>query len=105
MTDYIYIDNTNVVRLVGLKNNIDDEYINDATVTVTIKTKTGEDVEGVEWPITADYVDGSNGDYTAIIPHTLELIKGSYVAHVDAVGTSPNNVGNWQKPVKSVVRA
>ena len=79
----IYIENDNLITLTGLKNSLLDTYITDATVVVTVKDENGDTVTGSSWPLTMDYVAGTDGTYRVILPEALVLTKNvRYVAEV-----------------------
>src|SRR5262245_59463288 len=88
MSDLIYIENTNVIELNGLHNEITGSYQNAATVEARIQY-CGEDVEGQSWPVTLDYITDSNGDYRGLLDAALELRDGrQYTAVVVATAGS-----------------
>lgn len=94
----LYIDNTNTVTLSGLQNSVDDSYINNATVSVTIVDSDDTEVGGATWPITLDYVAASNGIYRALIPFGITITEDEeYFAVVTAVSGSTQ--ANWKQPV------
>ena len=84
MSTLIYRANSNLLELVGLKNAATGAYLNAATVTVTLQTEAGTEISGETWPLTMSYVSGSNGDYRALLSHTLGLVSGPVDAVVDA---------------------
>lgn len=93
----IYIDNTNKVTLTGLQNSLDDSYINDATVSVTIVDGDDAEVVGATWPVTLEYVSASNGVYRGLIPSSVELTEDEvYYAVVTA--TSGSSTATWKQP-------
>lgn len=102
-----FVANTNVLELIGLRSNINDTYINDATVTVTIKDADGVEVTGETWPLTMDYVAASNGNYRAILVDGLALVgKRKYVAYISADGGT-DRIGYWRfefKPQDRIVK-
>lgn len=94
----IYILNDTVVELRALKNAVTDEYVNDATVTVTIKDILGSAVTGLTFPITLTYVTGSNGIYRATLDKALSLSDGlSYFAEITAASGGVD--GFWRVPL------
>ncbi len=98
-----FVANTNVLDIVGLKNAIADTFINDATVTVTIKGPDGEDIDG-DWPMTMDYVASSDGDYRAVLASELPLVANkNHLAIIDADGGA-GLIGHWEKKFKPRVR-
>src|SRR4029077_18100883 len=99
-----FVANTNVLDLIGLKNEIADSYINDADVTVTIKDAGSVDVVGETWPLTMAYVAASSGDYRAILSDTLEFAaKTKYLAYITADG-GPDLMARWTYEFKPITR-
>jgi hypothetical protein len=83
-TQTVFIRNDNVLRLSGLKKHNEDGYENAATVTVTIRSKTGN-VGGENFPLAMSYVAGSNGDYLCVLYSTIEWeLNEPYVAEITA---------------------
>lgn len=69
------------VLQVTAKNALTGVFINNATVTATIKDATGANVAGETWPKTLPYVAASNGVYRALLSGTIALVAGqSYTA-------------------------
>ncbi len=60
----------------GLKNEITDEYIDNATVTAEVKFKSGTLVTGQSWPTTLTFVEGSNGVYNGVLDKLLNVVPG-----------------------------
>lgn len=89
MTELAYVANDNVIQLKGLQD-IDDNYINDATVTlVTVETSAGVQVTGQTFPVSMGYVAASNGIYRATLEDAVNLVHQSqYVAKIDVDATS-----------------
>lgn len=99
-----FVANTNVLDLIGLKEEITETFINNATVTVTIKDAEGTSVAGQAWPLAMDYVASSDGDYRAFVSEDLELVAGTrYVAYIEADGGS-NRVGHFEFHFKALAR-
>lgn len=92
-----FVANTNVLELIGLKDEVAEAFINDATVTVTIKDiLEDEEVEGETWPLAMVYVTASDGDYRAILSDELSLVaKRKYLAYIDADGGA-DLIGHWE---------
>jgi len=99
MACIVYVANTNVIELTGLTDAIDDTFISDATVSVTIKDADGAAVSGQTWPAPMDAVDGTDGVpglYRGIIEDDVEMVAGTlYVAHVE-VDAGPDRIGHWE---------
>jgi hypothetical protein len=92
----VYVGNTNVHELRGLKDAVLDTFINTAVVTVTIKDASGVEVAGQTWPVVMDYVAASNGNYRAIIEDDVAFVaRRTYYAHISATAGS-NRVGFWK---------
>lgn len=92
----VYVDNSNVIELRGLKLAIENTYVNDADVTVTVKDSAGADVAGQAWPTTMDYVAASNGIYRAIVEEAAELVADeTFYAFIDA-DAGAQRIGHWE---------
>lgn len=99
-----FVMNTNALDLLGLKSHTEGVYLNDATVTFTIKDKAGTPVTGSTWPQTMVYITSSNGDYRALLPAALGLIaKQKYTVFIDAAGGG-ERIGHWQYPFTPLTR-
>ena len=74
--------------MAALKDDVTGEFLNDATVTVTLTdATTGEEVDGATWPVNMNYLDDSNGVFRCSLTHELELLAGrQYNAVVVADG-------------------
>lgn len=91
-----FVANTNVLELRGLQEAIAATYINNATVSVTIKDDCGDNVAGQTWPLTMVYVTGSSGDYRATLFSTVALQAGKrYFAEISVTGPS-SEIGFWR---------
>lgn len=81
----LYYGNDMLLEVAGLQDQATGEYINDATVTVTLEDSADNPVTGESWPLALSYVTASNGVYRATLRDTLALaINGRYVATVIA---------------------
>jgi hypothetical protein len=100
----VFVANSNVLELQGLKSAIENVFVNDATVTVTLKDSSGASVSGQSWPTTMAYVAASSGNYRAIMKDTLALIAGaSYTAFIE-VNAGADRIGHWEFKIKPSVR-
>jgi len=100
----VYIDNTNVLEVRGLAELVTGDFINDATVTMTLKDANGEELAGQDWPWSMAYLADSDGTYRGIIKDTVEMQDGvEYFAHIDATG-GPDQVGHWEFAFKAKIR-
>lgn len=104
MTAIVYVANTNVLDLIGLKSVVDNAYVDNATVTVTVKDSTGTAVTGEAWPMAMTYVAASNGNYRAFLENDLALVaKKKYTAFIDA-DAGVNRIGHWEFPFTAAIR-
>jgi len=101
----IYIGNDNLLEVSGLQNALNDSYINDATVTVTLTNQAGDAVSGQAFPLTLNYVTDSNGVYRATLEDALALTEGAiYTAKITA-DAGGDLIGTWTIPLTARVRA
>lgn len=104
MAEGVYVENDNVITLVGLKNKVSGDWINNATVTVTLYDENDAEVSGQSWPASLAYVSASNGNYRATLEDVLNLLPNvEYTAIVTADG-GPGLKGVWKESVSSVTR-
>ena len=106
---YAYIGNTNNLLLTGLKSDLENIYLNDVLVTVTVKDLDGNEVGGTSesWPVQMTYIEGSEGNYFVGLSHDLPFEKATkYVAIIDADAsdTSGERIGHWEFPFTGKVR-
>lgn len=76
--DTLFLNNSHLVRIRGLKDE-DGVFINNAdTVEATLLEADREsEVTGVTWPVPLYYVGGSNGDYEGGLPAGLDVEEGA----------------------------
>ena len=87
MINYFYGSDT-IVRWDKMRRQTDNEYVNTATVTMTLKTADGVDVSGAV-DISLSYVADSNGRYQGVLPHDLVVTVGTtYYLEITAVAGS-----------------
>ena len=100
----LYLDNSNVVELRGLKDLAIGDSIEDATVRVMAITDAGGNtVAGQVFPVSMPHAGSST--YRATLNHDIAIVRGrAYYALVHAV-TPGGVVGNWKCPVTAEVRA
>lgn len=95
--------NDHLIKLTGLQDASDDSYVNNATVTLTVKTLAGVNVSGVSWPLTLVYVSASDGNYQVVIDKAIVLVlRDRYVAEVTVVAGSRDAF--FEVPVQAQVR-
>jgi nitrogen fixation protein FixH len=78
------IGSDNLIRWDALADVRSGEYLNDATVTFTLKDPDGNPVNGAE-EVSMPYAAGSDGRYEGVLESTVELEHGSYVLETTAV--------------------
>lgn len=84
----IYLSNDNLLSIEGLKNSSSGSYMNDATVTTTLKDSGGTAVSGQTFPISLNYIAATNGNYQATLENTLNMVEGSiYTATITATSS------------------
>lgn len=108
-----FVANTNLLELKGLKAHVGGSYINSAVVRVTIYVGNVDDNVKLGpsspplWPMTMEYVSGSNGDYRAVLSKDLPFEpKKLYTAVIEAdAGSSPfEQFGHWEFKFKPETR-
>lgn len=82
----LYKGSDMLLDLEGLTNEATGEYLNAATVSVTLKDSTGTAVSGESWPKTMAYVSDTNGVYRCALTYALSITAGQrYTAEITAV--------------------
>jgi hypothetical protein len=100
----VYIANTNILEVRGLQEAISGDYINNATVSVTIVNDCGAAISGQSWPLSMTYVATTNGDYRATISDAAQMIPGrNYFAEISA-NAGVNKIGFWRHRFRAVSR-
>ncbi len=85
-TQIVYRSNDHLIKLTGLQDSSDDTFVNDATVTLTMKDINDVNVVGISWPLAMAYVAASNGDYEGTIDKALVITPETrYFAEVTIV--------------------
>lgn len=103
----VYIGNDNLLTVDALTNAATGAYVNNATVTATLKDADGTNVSGQTWPLSLAYVSGSNGKYQGVLEDGLDLTEDNRatthtcVIDIDAVG---DQVGHFEIPMTATVR-
>jgi hypothetical protein len=93
---------TNVIELIGLKDEVTGSYIDDATVTVALLDSTGTPVAGAS-AITMNHVTGTTGKHTTYrgtVANTVDLSGTTYTAKV--VATKDASVRTFPIPATAV---
>lgn len=115
MVQIVLRGNDNVIELDELKNEVAGTFLNAATVTVTVVDSGGTQVAGQTWPLTMNYVSGSDGKYRGTIEDVavFNLFSPSgavsktqgfnYIAKVTADGGTGLK-GFWEIPLQALNR-
>jgi hypothetical protein len=103
--EIIFLANDNLLQLNGLKDVATGDYMDSATVTVTLKDSNGSEVVGQTWPTTLIFVVGSTtGQYRCTLNDELVLTTGdAYTAEITADG-GPGLRGHWHLAVEARTR-
>lgn len=102
----VFVANTNVVELASLKDGSTGLFINNATVTCTIKqgNPAGSNLSGAV-ALSMAYVAGSNGTYRALLDVSLAWANGGvYYAIIDVDG-GVNVQAHWELRFKAAARS
>jgi len=89
--------NSHVVKLTNVINEETGEFINDAIVRLeSIKDYNGINLNGVIWPLIMNKVTGIDGEYSAILPSSAEIIAGQlYTSDITATALGGFD-GQWK---------
>ena len=89
------VGNPNPIYADGVKDE-DNEYVDDAVIVAVLRDSAGEevtvldtddvtDITGATWPLTLDYIAGSDGRYRGTIPAGAQLTAGDeYTLFIDS---------------------
>ena len=95
MANIFYRGNDHLIEIDAAQATADGTAINDATVSVTVKTLAGATLVG---PISMPYVTASSGKYQGILPYTMATSEGvKYTAEISFSGGA-GLVGFWKFP-------
>lgn len=83
MSNIVYRQNDNLLELTGLINEATGAAINDAQVSARLVDAKGVDIPGQGWPLTLEFVVGSDGDYRGMLESALQLDGRLVTAIVD----------------------
>jgi hypothetical protein len=98
----LYLDNSNVIELRSLTNSVTDAVDTGATVTVTVKDASGNEIAGQVWPAAMSHV--SAGLYRATLEDDISITPDRrYTVLVEATG-SGGEIGAWSCQVIAQTR-
>ncbi len=85
----LYLDNDNVLEVQQLRNDTSGDFLNTANVSMTLHDAGGDPVNGANWPLPLQYVDGSHGVYRVTLDRDLALtLNARYIARIAVDGGS-----------------
>lgn len=97
-----YEDNDMIIQVDKVTDQITGDLIDDATITATLKDSAGDNVVGIAWPVTLDFV--STGLYRKQIDKAAEVVDdGIYTLIVDLT-TPTDNDAHWEISVGGETR-
>ena len=81
----IFIGNTNIAILSGVKSNLSNEFDDQATISFTLLDKSGGQVPGQSWP--TQMYNEPGGTYACTLEDDLDLsLNYKYTCHVAGIG-------------------
>ena len=101
--DFLYVENNNVVKVLGLVNTDSKLPETAAIVRAYLVDDSGSLVPGQAWPL--QLVHTENGTYEGTLSHTLDLnTLGRYRLKITA--ESPDgNIATWESDVRAIYRS
>lgn len=72
----IYINSDNLLFVRGVQNTLTEEFINDATVELTLLDSAGVEIVGQTWPLVMTYQTASDGNYYGTVEDTINVEDG-----------------------------
>lgn len=100
----VYIDNDNVLTVDQLKDIITGQYINNATITATIKDIRGREVDGISWPLSVPPVSANTtGKYQAVIDDDLKVAENPYYLYL-SIDAGSDRIANWRLETRALRR-
>lgn len=99
----LYVSNDNLVQNpTPMRRASNGAYVNDASVTMTLKDSAGAAVTGAT-SLTLSYVTDSNGIYAGTIGHGVALVAGD-VYTLEITGTSGSEYAFWSLSCNAINR-
>jgi hypothetical protein len=91
----LYIDNDNILEVCHVREELTGDFLNSATVQVTLFNSDGAETTGDTWPKPMPYVANSKGVYRVLLPASLDLQpNGRYAAEI-VVDAGSGLLGKW----------
>ena len=102
--EIIFVANNNLIELRGLRDETSGDFLNSATVTVTVKNAAGNAISGDTWPKTMTYVTDSDGVYRANVSYAADLAAdATYTASITA-DAGAGKRAQWEMPLLAKTR-
>jgi len=100
----IYHDTDMVIEIEGLYDLVNEDYINNAVVTVTLTDENFTPLSGESWPITMAYITSSDGNYRAVLDADIDtaLIEDGYA--LISIDAGAGRTSEVREPVTFVTR-
>ena len=99
----LYVGNSNLVEVKGLKNAATDSYENGASVNVVLLDEAEQEISGESWPKSLGYVAASDGDYRGTLSEGIAIAHGQIVT-AKITATASGLTAVWETPCKAIER-
>lgn len=96
MTEVLFKGNDHLLEVSDLKNGSTGEFVNDATIVVTLVDADSVEVVGQDWPTQMAYVAGSDGKYRCILDDSLELVHGGFYTAIITADAGSDLKAYWE---------
>lgn len=109
LLDRFYIGNDNLLEIFNLQDEATLKFVNDGQVNVTMKDTNGivllDGGGGSVFPLRANYISGSDGNYKVSIPDVVAVAEGNiYWIEISAAQTLTGVDGFWRIKVIATSR-
>lgn len=91
----LYVDNDNILEVCHLREELTGDFLNTATVQVTLFDADGAETTGDTWPKPMPYVANSKGVYRTVLPAALDLQPNSRYAAEINVDAGVSLLAKW----------
>ncbi len=98
----LFIGNSNVVQVRGLRNSVTGQYVNGADCSFSV-LRNGTAISGGS-NVPMSHVPGSNGHYFGVLPETADLNNAIHVVIITVDG-GLNQDALWTIPVRPSIRS
>jgi len=101
----VFIGNDNVITLDQAFDLVEQEFIDAATVTVTLLDRKDVEIDGQEWPVAMGYVEESQGQYRAVLDDALDLTENQRLIALIELDAGSGKRAMWRVPCVATYRA